>query len=51
MNRQNEYGGSFAINQRNIADMYFDNQDNDHHENEIKMEGIDMNDFKEYDGD
>ena len=51
MNRQNEYGGSFAINQRNITDMYFDNQDNDHQENEIKMEGIDMNDFEEYDGD
>lgn len=49
MNRPNEYGGNYSMNQ-NITD-YFHNHDHENHDNEIKMDGIDMNDFKEYDGD
>jgi hypothetical protein len=38
------------MNQNNhMTDIYFHNHD--HQDNEIKMDGIDMNDFKDFDGD
>lgn len=49
----NEYGNNFGMNHHgnNIADLYFHMNNNDNNDNEIKMDGIDMNDFKEFDGD
>lgn len=52
MNRNgNEYGNNFNMNNANISDLYFHMNQNDNNDNEIKMDGIDMNDFKEFDGD
>jgi len=40
------------MNQHNhITDIYFHNHDHNDNDNEIKMDGIDMNDFKDFDGD
>ena len=49
----NEYGNNFGMSHHgnNIADLYFHMNNNDNNDNEIKMDGIDMNDFKQFDGD
>ena len=46
-NNNNEYGNNFGMSHHgnNIADLYFHMNNNDN-DNEIKMDGIDMNDFK-----
>lgn len=44
LNRGNDFGNGYNMNNANITDLYFHGHDN--HENEIKMDGIDMNDFK-----
>lgn len=46
MNRQHDYGGNFTMNQGNITDIYFHNHEHINHDHEIKLDGIDMNDFK-----
>ena len=37
------------MNQANVTDIYFHNADNDNADNEIKIDGMDMNNY-EYDG-
>ena len=48
-NRPNDFGGNFGMNQRNVTDIYFHNADNDNQDNEIKIDGMDINNY-EYDG-
>lgn len=42
---RNEVLAPFPANQNNMSDLYFHNSNNQN-ENNIKIEGIDMNDFK-----
>ena len=46
LNRGNEYAGN-TVNHANITDLYFHNNDNN---DEIKLDAIDMSDFKGFDG-
>ena len=47
INRGNEYVVN-PVNHTNITDLYFHNND---HNDEIKLDAIDMSDFKGFDGD
>lgn len=44
-NRPNDFGGNFGINQANMTDIYFHNPDNDNPDNEIKIDGMDINNY------
>jgi hypothetical protein len=46
-NRPSDYGG-FGLNHPNVADIYLQSPDNNN-DNEIKIDGMDMNNY-EYDG-
>lgn len=54
-NKNNHYGNNnsmMLMGGGNIGDLYFHmNMNNNDNDNQIKMDGIDMNDFKEFDGD
>lgn len=57
LNNNSHYGNNnnnsmMLMGSNGIGDLYFHmSMNNDNNDNQIKMDGIDMNDFKQFDGD